>query len=70
MERCWSIPLPLTSVALLAVAETMPCGRPATDMAHIVPKVPGGSDEPSNLQSLCAQDNRQKSARVDRRAGC
>ena len=28
--------------------------RPATDVDHIVPKVHGGSDEPANLQSLCA----------------
>ncbi len=29
------------------------CGKPATDIDHILPKRRGGTDDPSNLQSLC-----------------
>ena len=50
-----------------AAAEARPCGCPATDVDHIVPKVHGGSDEPANLQSLCARHHRKKTAMQDRR---
>jgi len=50
-------------------ADTRPCGRRATDVDHIVPKVHGGDDEPANLQSLCAHHHRRKTARLDRRWG-
>ena len=43
------------------------CGRPATDVDHVVPKVHGGSDEPGNLQSLCTAHHRRKTATQDGR---
>ena len=49
--------------------EARPCGRPATDVDHIVPKVYGGGDDASNLQSLCAGHHRQKTVTHDRRWG-
>lgn len=45
------------------------CGRPATDVDHIVPKVHGGSEEAVNLQSLCARHHRVKTATLDRAWG-
>jgi hypothetical protein len=50
-------------------ADAHPCGRPAPDVDHVVPKVYGGSDEPDNLQSLCARHHRVKTATQDRRWG-
>ncbi len=47
-------------------AKTHSCGRPATDVDHIVPKVRGGSDDERNLQSLCAAHHRVKTARQNR----
>jgi len=51
------------------VAGARPCGRPATAVDHIVPKVHGGSAEPANLQSLCARHHRRKSVTQDRAHG-
>lgn len=34
---------------------------------HIIPKKLGGTDDFSNLQTLCAKCNRQKSAKIDPR---
>jgi len=45
------------------------CRLRATDVDHIVPKVHGGTDDTSNLQSLCAAHHRLKTATVDRRWG-
>lgn len=39
------------------------CGAPATEVDHIVPKAQGGSDHPTNLQSLCAECHDRKTAR-------
>jgi 5-methylcytosine-specific restriction protein A len=44
------------------------CGEPATDVDHVVPRSLGGSDEPSNLQSLCGPHHRSKTGRDARRA--
>jgi 5-methylcytosine-specific restriction protein A len=49
--------------------DSKPCGQPATDVDHVVPKVHGGSDEAVNLQSLCARHHRRKTASQDRRWG-
>ncbi|WP_345945876.1 HNH endonuclease [Psychrobacter sp. Ps4] len=35
---------------------------PATDVDHIINKAKGGSDEPSNLQSLCRKCHLSKTA--------
>jgi 5-methylcytosine-specific restriction endonuclease McrA len=45
------------------------CRLRATDVDHIVPKVHGGTDDASNLQSLCAAHHGCKTATLDRRAG-
>ena len=29
------------------------CGRPAVEVDHVVPHAAGGTDQPSNLRSLC-----------------
>ena len=39
------------------------CGRPATDIDHILPRRRGGTDDPSNLQSLCASCHARKTNR-------
>lgn len=39
------------------------CGEPATDVDHITPREMGGSDEPSNLQSMCHAHHSAKTAR-------
>lgn len=38
------------------------CSRPATVVDHIRPRALGGTDSPSNLQSLCTPHSRQKTA--------
>jgi 5-methylcytosine-specific restriction protein A len=39
------------------------CGNPATTVDHITPLARGGTDDPSNLQSLCAACNGTKGDR-------
>lgn len=39
------------------------CGRPATDVDHVVPKRFGGSDDDTNLQALCKECHQRKTAR-------
>jgi 5-methylcytosine-specific restriction protein A len=39
------------------------CGRPSTDVDHIVPKSRGGSDERANLRGVNALCHRAKTAR-------
>ena len=39
------------------------CGAQATDVDHIVPKRQGGSNDHSNLQSLCHSHHSQKTGR-------
>jgi 5-methylcytosine-specific restriction enzyme A len=36
------------------------CGRPATDVDHILPRRRGGSDHETNLQALCASCHARK----------
>jgi 5-methylcytosine-specific restriction endonuclease McrA len=38
------------------------CGRTAHHVDHIQPVLFGGTDDPSNLQALCAEHNLQKGA--------
>jgi 5-methylcytosine-specific restriction endonuclease McrA len=39
------------------------CRRQATEVDHVVPRAWGGTDEAENLQSLCGDCHRAKSAR-------
>ena len=42
------------------------CGKPATDVDHIVPRSRGGAPfDPANLQSLCASCHSAKTAGYD-----
>lgn len=38
------------------------CGQPATDVDHILPKRRGGTDDRSNLQTLCHACHSRKTA--------
>ena len=42
------------------------CGKPTTDVDHKMPRSRGGSDDDSNLQSLCGYCHKQKTAREKR----
>jgi 5-methylcytosine-specific restriction protein A len=42
------------------------CGNPASDVDHIIPKRAGGSDDHSNLQSLCHAHHSSKTAKENR----
>lgn len=39
------------------------CGREAVHVDHILAKVNGGSDDPSNLRATCAKHNLEKGGR-------
>jgi 5-methylcytosine-specific restriction protein A len=39
------------------------CGAPATDVDHVISRAAGGSDDPANLQSLCAHHHHVKTGR-------
>lgn len=39
------------------------CDAPATDVDHILPKRRGGTDQESNLQSLCSTCHNRKTNR-------
>lgn len=41
------------------------CGKPASHLDHIKPKASGGTDDPSNLQPLCATCHSRKTDRED-----
>lgn len=45
------------------------CGRPATDLDHIVPRAEGGTDDPDNLQPLCKACHSRKTAAEDKGFG-
>lgn len=51
-----------TRAAFLEVHPTCACGRPATDVDHIVPKERGGTDDWSNLEALCHSCHSRKTA--------
>ena len=36
---------------------------PATEVDHIIPKARGGTDNPDNLQAICAECHKTKTAR-------
>lgn len=42
---------------------------PATDVDHKIPKAKGGTDDDSNLQALCGQCHRDKTADDARQSG-
>lgn len=41
------------------------CGEKGNNVDHIRPKAQGGTDDPSNLQTLCASHHSRKTARHD-----
>jgi len=41
------------------------CGKPATDVDHIIPRREGGTDQWHNLQALCHECHSSKTARLD-----
>jgi len=43
------------------------CGKPASEVDHIKPKGLGGTDDESNLQSLCVECHKEKTHKTDRR---
>lgn len=43
------------------------CGRPSTDVDHIIPKAQGGTDDIENLQALCHECHSRKTAQEDGR---
>ena len=36
------------------------CGRPTTDIDHIIPRAEGGTDHRTNLQGLCTSCHKRK----------
>lgn len=44
-----------------------PCGAPAEDCGHIIPKVDGGQDVPSNLRAECEPCNSRDGGRLAHR---
>ena len=44
-----------------------PCGRPATDAGHIVARVYGGTDDPTNLRAECKPCNATDGGNIRRR---
>jgi len=42
------------------------CGKPTTDVDHVIPRSRGGSDDDRNLQPLCSRCHKQKTAREKR----
>jgi len=42
------------------------CGRPTEQVDHVLPRSHGGSEDDSNLQSLCGYCHKQKTARERR----
>src|SRR3990167_4495534 len=45
------------------------CGKPATEVDHIISRRRGGTDERSNLQALCHACHARKTIQVDGRWG-
>jgi 5-methylcytosine-specific restriction endonuclease McrA len=45
-------------------ADGRPCGAPATDAGHIVPKGQGGTDTPDNLRGECEPHNSSDGGRL------
>jgi 5-methylcytosine-specific restriction protein A len=45
------------------------CGRPSTDVDHIVARKHGGTDDASNLRGLCKSHHSRKTAMQDGRWG-
>ena len=38
------------------------CGKPTTDVDHVLPRAKGGTDDERNLQPLCGFHHKQKTA--------
>lgn len=47
------------------VCETVDCGRPASEVDHVLPLAKGGENDWENLQSLCHPCHSRKTATED-----
>lgn len=54
---------------VLKAMPVCPCGVPATEVDHVVPRRQGGTDHPSNLGARCRSCHSRKTALTDGRWG-
>lgn len=52
----------IRSSYLKAHPDCVVCGQPANQVDHIVPLREGGTNDPSNLRSLCIKDHSRRTA--------
>jgi 5-methylcytosine-specific restriction endonuclease McrA len=50
----------IRDLQLALYPECHDCGQPATEVHHVVPRYQGGTDDLSNLQSLCTEHHRKR----------